>query len=166
MSKKIKSKKPRKTDFKKFCKLWVKANKAYKKCFGNDNYHLQFPEPALKKIIKEKYNLTSEDSGSYDFDDNIELKSVTIANGNIPFQFSENECEKIYYCEILDGIINVYRLGETQVKQINEKTNEKINKCKENGINKSSLNINMKDYKGTKPDAKYYLNKGVWKDKS
>lgn len=167
MCRKIKNKKQIKqetTAFDKFCKLWVETNKAYRDCFDN-NKHLQFPEPALKKLIGEKYKLTSTKPSPYDFDDNIELKSVTLKNGNIPFQFSENECKQIYYCEILNGIINVYHLGKDQVTQINKKINEEKIKCEKENINRSFLNINMKEYKGDIIDARYDLNEGDRKAK-
>ena len=155
-----KTKEQENTDFYNFCKLWVKANEAYKSCFRNN--HLQFPEPALKKLIGEHFKLKKKKSGSsYDFDDDIELKSVTIKNGNIPFQFSENNCKKIYYCEILGSTINVYHLGEDEVKQVNKEVSQKKTENKEN---KSSLNISLKKYKSEIID-KYDLNEGVWESK-
>lgn len=142
----------------KFCKKWNKTNKYYYKITNN---HLSFPEPILKEIIKIKFDLSNNNSGSYDFDGEIELKSVTKENGNTPYQFSEKDCKRIIYCEVLNGKINVYEISKTKVDEINEIIKQKELAYQSGNIKTPFANLTTGKYKDEITNV-YDLKKGTW----
>lgn len=140
------------------CKLWSITNDYYYKNFKK--HHLIFPEPILKELIKNKFAFTTNNTGSYDFDNNIELKSSTTKNGNTPFKFTECDCKTIIYCEIIDGSIEIYKLSNKNVSKINKSIKEAKEKQKSNIEDKTNqLNISCGQYKG-KIKFKFDLQKG------
>lgn len=140
------------------CQLWSKLNDYY---FNNfDKRHLQFPEPILKELIKDKFGLKESSDKSYDFDGNIELKSSTKENGNTPFKFSQSQCKRIIYCEIVNGFVNVYELSDKDVSEINLNVKKEYNLNQKNSV---QLNISCGQYKAdAKVTYKFDLSKGVF----
>lgn len=106
----------------------------YRKYCPENRTH--FPEPLQKEIIKSFYDtsLKIDNSGSYDFVGNVELKSSTTVNGCNPFSPNQHNCSRILYMEIADHI-TVYDIAVSDVSIINAR------------VLNNDINITLGDYK-------------------
>lgn len=124
-----------KKELKSFLSAWNKYNELYQK-YCNKN-RVPFPEPLQKEIVKTFYDkrlIVSNDS-SYDFQDNIELKSSTQPGGGCtPFKDTQSDCSRIIYLEI-GAHIDVYEISQADVKNINASVANK------------NVNITLSNYK-------------------
>ncbi|HIS37061.1 TPA: hypothetical protein IAC10_10615 [Candidatus Scatousia excrementigallinarum] len=123
-----------KTELKTFFNSWKKVKEIYRKYCPENRTH--FPEPLQKEIIKSFYDtsLKIDNSGSYDFVGNVELKSSTTVNGCNPFSPNQHNCSRILYMEITDHI-TVYDIAVSDVSIINARA-----------LN-NDINITLGDYK-------------------
>lgn len=145
-------------EIKEFSRFWCQTNKYYHEKTGN---HLHFPEPILKDLIKTKFGFTDINPGSYDFDNETELKSVTKVNGNTPYQLSEKGCKTIIYCEILESKINVYKISKEKTATIRKEIKKKNSEYVKGKWKYSFANITTGNYKG-RIKYIYDLSSGSW----
>lgn len=105
----------------KFYKNWKKTFLSYRLLYRKNR--LTFPEPLQKDIVIKYFDasLIKSNSGSYDFINNIELKSSTALLGCTPFNSNQNNCSRIIYMEIdiLIDMILIYELSQSDVQLIN-----------------------------------------------
>lgn len=126
-----------KRELKSFLSAWNRLKKYYKKISPKNR--LVFPEPLQKDIVMTFYdkNLVLLKNSSYDFQDNIELKSSTkIGGGCTPFKPTQNACTRIIYIEIGTNF-DVFEIDQADVQSINKlvsngKTNITLSKYKNN----------------------------------
>ena len=130
-----------KTELKTFFNSWKKVKEIYRKYCPKNRTH--FPEPLQKEIIISFYDksLKIDNSGSYDFVGNVELKSSTTVNGCTPFSLGQNNCTRIIYMEITNHI-TVYEIADSDVQTING-----IVSMAAGNSSKDKSNITLGDYK-------------------
>ena len=110
-----------------FYEAWRIAYSKYSEILPG--HHLSFPEALLKKIAKKIDSSLTESKKPYDFEGNIEMKSVTYNKGNSHFSTSQTDCKRILYFVISSDEFEYYDITNASILK---KINSIVSKAKEN----------------------------------
>ena len=142
---KTKSKVVKSTDLFEFYELWKKLYIKYRDITHDDSKHISFPEP-LSRMLAKKIDSTLVDAiKPYDFQGNIEMKSVTLPLSSNPkpnshFSHKQNDCKRLLFFVITPESIDYYNITN---KNLLSKINAKVAESPDTGAN-----IALSDYIG------------------